>query len=319
MQIIINPTHNEIKKAAKALKNGHLVAFPTETVYGLGANANNKKAVNRIYSVKGRPINHPLIVHISSTNQLDKWARNIPSYATRLAQEFWPGPMTLILQRNDLAKDYITGGQDSVGLRVPNHFLALELLKEFEKIGGQGIAAPSANKFMAVSPTTAQAVQEEIGMELNSSDFILDDGPSQIGIESTIIDCTRIKPNILRMGFISEEQISSIVKLEESKLLQEKLRFSGIFKKHYAPKARVLLDVEPISGQGFIALSSVPTPKNVIRIASPKNSIEFAHLLYESLRGVDRSNIAEVVVHQPRGKGVASAVRERLKKAALQE
>jgi L-threonylcarbamoyladenylate synthase len=158
MELINNPTHDQIKKAAIALKDGHLVAFPTETVYGLGADATNEKAVSRIYSVKGRPTDHPLIVHISSINQLDKWAIDIPEHAIKLAKEFWPGPMTLILKRTNLAKDFITGGQDSVGLRVPDQSVALELLNEFKKLGGFGIAAPSANKFGAVSPTTALAV-----------------------------------------------------------------------------------------------------------------------------------------------------------------
>ena len=173
MEIIANMTEGVIKKAAKALKDGHLVAFPTETVYGLGADATNEKAVARIYSVKGRPADHPLIVHISSINKINEWAVDIPEYALKLARDFWPGPMTLILKRSDLAKNFITGGQDNVGVRVPSHPLAFELLNEFEKLGGLGIAAPSANRFGAVSPTSSKAVVEEIGSKLSKLDFII--------------------------------------------------------------------------------------------------------------------------------------------------
>ena len=162
MEFISNCTADAISKAAKALKDGHLVAFPTETVYGLGADASNQQAVARIYEVKGRPNNHPLIVHISSINNLDKWAKDIPEYAVKLARAFWPGPMTLILPRTDLAKDFITGGQNNVGIRVPSHTVALGLLKEFEAQGGIGVAAPSANRFGKVSPTCADDVKTEL-------------------------------------------------------------------------------------------------------------------------------------------------------------
>ena len=315
MQIISNPTHDEIKKAAKALKDGHLVAFPTETVYGLGADANNEKAVSRIYSVKGRPIDHPLIVHISSTNQLDKWAINIPDYALKLAKKFWPGPMTLILKRSDLAKDYITGGQDSVGLRVPNQSGALALLAEFESLGGMGVAAPSANKFMALSPTNAQAVQEEISEYLEVKDLILDGGQCSIGIESTIIDCTGASPSILRAGYITFSDLNTTFKLSSFQSQSHVIRFSGNFKKHYSPKAKVLLDKVPVEGQGFIALSKFATPEGVIRISSPTNELEFAYLLYESLIFADKNKILEVVVKTPSGNGLAEAIRDRLNKA----
>ena len=182
MHIISNCTQEAINKAAQALIDGHLVAFPTETVYGLGADANNSKAVARIYEVKARPTDHPLIVHISSINQISKWARDIPDYAITLARKFWPGPMTLILKRSYLAKNFITGGQENVGLRVPNHSLALALLTQIESLGGEGVAAPSANRFGAVSPTTSLAVDEEIGKNLNQEDLILDGGACSIGL-----------------------------------------------------------------------------------------------------------------------------------------
>ena len=173
MREFLNGAEFEIKKAAAALKDGNLVAFPTETVYGLGADATNHGAVSRIYSVKGRPTNHPLIVHIASTKSLQNWTTDIPKYASMLAKEFWPGPMTLILKRNDLAKDFITGGQEGIGVRVPAHPIALSLLREFEILGGKGIAAPSANRFGAVSPTTAIAVESELGIFLNQKDLII--------------------------------------------------------------------------------------------------------------------------------------------------
>ena len=170
MSIISNCTATAIKDAAIALIEGELVAFPTETVYGLGADATNKDAISRIYKVKGRPVGHPLIVHISSLVNLDKWARDIPDYAVNLARVFWPGPMTLILPRTDLAKDFITGDQDNVGIRIPSHSVALALLKEFESLGGLGVAAPSANRFGAVSPTTASAVEIELADFLSRND-----------------------------------------------------------------------------------------------------------------------------------------------------
>ena len=181
-------TIDALARAAKQLKDGNLVAFPTETVYGLGADAQNESAVARIYKVKGRPQDHPLIVHIGDWQQMGEWAEEIPDYAIDLARAFWPGPMTLILKRSEIAKDFVTGNQNTVGIRVPNQTLALQLLNEFSKIGGKGIAAPSANRFGQVSPTTAEAVREEIGTYLSGEDSILDGGPSSVGVESTIID-----------------------------------------------------------------------------------------------------------------------------------
>ena len=204
-------TAEAIRDAALALKDGHLVAFPTETVYGLGADARNPEAVKRIYEVKGRPSDHPLIVHISSINQLDKWAVEIPEYAIELARAFWPGPMTLILKRTDIAKNFITGGQDTVGLRVPSDPIALALIQEFEKNSDSAIAAPSSNRFGQVSPTSSADVHEELEDYLSSSDIVLDGGRSLIGIESTIIDCTGSSPIILRSGFITKADIESFL------------------------------------------------------------------------------------------------------------
>jgi L-threonylcarbamoyladenylate synthase len=205
---------------ALALKNGALVAFPTETVYGLGADASNEKAVARIYEVKGRPQDHPLILHIASMNDITYWAEEVSDYAIALARSFWPGPMTLIFKRSDAAKDFVTGGQDTVGLRVPDHSLALGLLQECKKIGVHAIAAPSANRFGHVSPTTAVAVQEEIGAYLSAQDLILDGGAAQVGLESTIIDCTGDAPRILRPGAITKAMIEEAtgLKVSETKI-----------------------------------------------------------------------------------------------------
>jgi L-threonylcarbamoyladenylate synthase len=317
MEIISNPTQVDIEKAAKALIDGHLVAFPTETVYGLGADANNEKAVSRIYSVKGRPPDHPLIVHISSIIQLDKWAINIPSYAIKLAREFWPGPMTLILPRKDVAKDFITGGQNNVGLRVPAQPIALALLSKFEELGGQGIAAPSANRFGAVSPTTADAVTEELGNYLEGNDLLLDGGQCLIGIESTIIDCTKSAPKVLRPGAITEEMIESRVgKKLEKKIRDFGIKVSGIFESHYAPKAEIIMNGMAKKGEGFIALSKFSTPNGAIRLASPASLEQFAKELYSAFRKADQHSLNRVIVLAPEGTGLAAAIEDRIKKAS---
>jgi L-threonylcarbamoyladenylate synthase len=317
MEIISNPTQVEIMKAAQALKDGHLVAFPTETVYGLGADAANEKAVSRIYSVKGRPIGHPLIVHISSIDQLKHWSKNIPDYAIKLAREFWPGPMTLILRRSSLAKDFITGGQDNVGLRVPANPIALALLTEFNKIGGLGIAAPSANRFGALSPTTSEAVVEEIEKFLDYEDSILNGGQCRVGIESTIIDCTEDSPIVLRPGVITEEMIEKTIFINVIPKHSENIVIaSGMLESHYSPKAQVLLNAVAVSGEGLLAMEGVPTPSGVIRLASPKNIDQFAKVLYQALRSGDQKGLKRIIVIPPNGDGIAKAVRDRLIKAA---
>jgi len=316
MEIITKPTHNDIKRSAIALKEGHLVAFPTETVYGLGADATNKNAVKRIYSVKGRPLDHPLIVHIASIEQVEKWAIEVPDYAMKLATEFWPGPITLILKKAKLAKNFITGGQKSVGLRVPSQSIALALLKEFAKLGGHGIAAPSANKFGAVSPTYTQAVVEEIGQVMHNQDLILDGGFCKIGIESTIIDCTKSEPVMLRSGAITVEHLSQclnvILKLET----KSTLRHSGNFQSHYAPRASILINQAPKAGDGLIALSEIETPNGVIRLCSPKNNAEYAHQLYSAFRKADKLNLVNISVFLPQRGGIGESIIDRINKAA---
>ena len=318
--LLSNCTADAISNAAAALLAGALVAFPTETVYGLGADASNESAVARIYSVKGRPTDHPLIVHIGQLSQLDQWAIDIPEYAIALARDFWPGPMTLILKRSEKARDFITGGQDSVGVRIPANPIALALLREF----AGGIAAPSANRFGAISPTTAQAVKDEIGEFLDAhQDLILDGGPSLVGVESTIIECLEDFPRILRPGAITVEMIeeSTGLKVENSK---SQTRTSGLLDTHYAPKAKVfLLDlinpvVACIAGVGFIAAANHPTPDGAIRLASPISDEEYARGLYEALREGDRKNLSAIYVVPPAGDGVAIAIRDRLQRAAFE-
>ena len=301
--------------AAQCLIAGDLVAFPTETVYGLGADATNSAAVARIYSVKGRPNNHPLIVHIASMERMGDWASDVPEYAIALAREFWPGPMTLVLKRSDLAADFVTGGQDTVGVRVPDHIVALALLEAFEKVGGKGVAAPSANRFGHVSPTTAAAVIEELGEYLLEDDLVLDGGVCAVGVESTIIDCTSAAPSVLRPGAIGIAMIEECTGLKTTQSDKE-IRVSGSLENHYAPSAKVLLSDSPTSGQGFIAHSTIQTPPGVIRLASPFNDDEFAQILYSALRAADAQGLKEVVVAQPMGIGIAVAIRDRLARAA---
>jgi L-threonylcarbamoyladenylate synthase len=317
MEFISKCTADTISNAAQALIDGHLVAFPTETVYGLGADATNEKAVSRIYTVKGRPVGHPLIVHISSINKLEQWATNIPDYAIKLAREFWPGPMTLILPRTDLAKDFITGGQNNVGLRVPAQPIALGLLNKFEDLGGQGVAAPSANRFGAVSPTTAEAVGEELGNYLDSEDLVLDGGQCLVGIESTIIDCTGLVPKVLRPGAITEEMIAQVFDYEtENTEGKSEIKAPGLLDSHYAPKAEIALNAVAKSGEGFIALSKFQTPAGAIRLASPSSLEQYARDLYMALRSADRQGLKKVSVLVPEGTGLAGAIRDRLTKAA---
>ena len=337
-QFISKPSADAIQAAAANLATGNLVAFPTETVYGLGADACSEGAVARIYSVKARPLDHPLIVHVSSIQRIHDWAEDIPMYAIALARDFWPGPMTLVLKRSSLAKDFITGGQETVGVRVPDHVVALALLEAFESIGGKGVTAPSANRFGQVSPTTSAAVVEEIGEYLDSTDQILEGGPCAVGVESTIIDCTGDFPRILRPGAITRAMIEastnqSVVKVSNtfidaqevsagtptSNLISSagtEIRVSGSLENHYAPVAKVLLCETPTPGQGFIAHANMETPAGVIRLASPRSDEEFAQILYSALRQADAQGLKEVVVIQPIGIGIAVAIRDRLARAA---
>ena len=301
-----------IQGASQALSQGNLIAFPTETVYGLGADATNPDAVKRIYEVKGRPSDHPLIVHIASLDQMDQWAIDIPEYAIKLARDFWPGPTTLVLKRSTKAKDFITGGQDTVALRVPAHPIALSLLQEFK----EGIAAPSANRFGSVSPTTAEAVEEELKDYLSPQDLILDGGQCLVGVESTIIDCTKQTPFILRPGAITGAMIEESTGLIALINNDGSIRVSGALDSHYSPKAKVVLDAIAEPGDGLIAPDQIPTPDGVIRLASPRTVEGYARDLYAALRLADTKNLDVVVVLQPGGDGLAEAIRDRLARSA---
>ena len=306
---------DSLKQAAKHLKNGALVAFPTETVYGLGVDAENESAVGRMYQVKGRPANHPVIVHISDQNLVGYWAEEIPDFAIPLMRKFWPGPMTLILKRSTKAKDFVTGGQDYVGLRIPSNPIALRLLSEFEALGGHGVAAPSANRFGYVSPTSAGDVKDEIGDFLSEKDFILDGGTSEVGVESTIIDCSKELPRILRLGAVTAVMIEEVCPIDSDSDLEE-IRVSGSLTRHYSPRAKVEVDRIAEPGEGLIALSEVATPEGAIRLSSPESVEDYARSLYSSLRKGDSEGLGVIVVIPPSGNGLAAAIRDRIIRAS---
>ena len=312
---------NAISVASNSLLSSKLVVFPTETVYGLGADASNSVAVSRIFNVKGRPTNHPLIVHIAKVEYLENWARQISEDAISLADTFWPGPLTLILKRNSLASDLVTGGQDTIGIRIPSNEIALEMLHEFHNLGGLGVAAPSANRFGKVSPTNIKGVLQEIESHLDLTDIVLDGGDCEIGLESTIIDCTNEMPKILRPGAITSELILEktgirVNEFDSTKAKNSEIRVSGSLESHYSPKAKVILDQDPVIGSGLIAFNHFKTPEGVIRLASPASVEDFAHTLYDSMRIGDELNLANIYVIQPLGSGLSIAIRDRLSRAS---
>ena len=314
--IISQCSLNVLRQSAEKLIQGNLVAFPTETVYGIGADAMNKDAVARMYQVKNRPTSHPVIVHIAELNDVDYWAKDVPEYAINLMRDFWPGPMTLLLQRREVAGNFLTGAQEIVGLRIPANSLALGLLNEFKALGGKGIAAPSANRYGAVSPTTAEAVSQELSEYLLPDDQILDGGPCLVGVESTIIDCSSDNPMILRPGSVSAEMIEESTGIILAEAGEKKIRTSGSDKQHYAPKAKVIIDGQSQSGEGLIAMSDVATPEGVIRLAEPKSIEEYARALYAALRQGDSQNLESIRIIPPDGQGLAVAIRDRINRAA---
>ena len=317
MEIISNSTQNEIKNAARALKDGHLVAFPTETVYGLGADAANQMAVNRVYSVKNRPLNHPLIVHISNVKKLPLWASGVTPQAISLAEYFWPGPLTLVLPSVQSTRKFLAGDQNFVAIRVPSNKIGRQLLVNFENLGGQGVVAPSANKFGAVSPTDSSAVRDEIGENLGPQDVLIDGGQCEVGIESTIVRCSIDGESILRPGVITKSQIEAITKRE---LLNEnfspKIQVPGTLPKHYSPNAKVLINGDPLPGEGLIALSEIYSDPSVHRLASPNNSTEYAQQLYRALRYGDQMNLKTIRVILPSDGEFSEGICDRVKKAA---
>ncbi|MEW6430647.1 MAG: L-threonylcarbamoyladenylate synthase [Myxococcota bacterium] len=313
---------SDIARAVTVLEGGGLVALPTETVYGLGADAQNELAVRRIFAVKRRPSTHPLIVHVASLEAARAWVADVPPTGEALAKTFWPGPLTLILRRSALASDTVTGGQDTVGLRVPDHPLALALLRA---LPGGGIAAPSANRFGKVSPTTAQHVRDELGDDV---DYVLDGGPSQVGVESTIVDVTGEAPRLLRPGGVPKEAIERV--LGRPLLLATDatdVRAPGMLESHYAPRAGLwLIDAEHLAaeaqarlgaGQHVVVLApaSVPAPAGAQRLDVPADAGGFARVLYARLREADALGDVILAVPPPES-GLGLAVRDRLSRAA---
>ena len=317
MPRIANP-----EQAAAALWAGKLVALPTETVYGLGALADDPAAIASLYTAKGRPADHPVIVHIADPACLDAWATDIPTYARTLAQTYWPGPLTLVLSRSTRARDDCTGGQNSVALRVPAHQGFQQVLASLALLADDaaaGIAAPSANRFGRVSPTTPEHVLAEFP-DLD----VLDGGACDVGVESTIVDCTGAEPRILRAGAITQADVSECTGLNVH--VGGSVRAPGTLTHHYAPEAGVLLiepgqvdriarDLDPAS-TGFLALANLPTPPGLTRLASPVDSDAYAQQLYAALRRADDLGLRTVIAVPPPHSGVGIAIRERLERAA---
>ena len=305
----------DVRRAADILKRGGLVAFPTETVYGLGADASNAQAVARLYAVKGRPADHPVIVHFAGSDQAFAWAREVPDAARRLAVRFWPGPLTLILKRSQLAQDFVTGGQDAVGLRVPSHPVARELLKEFKK----GVAAPSANRFGLVSPTTAAHVREDLGDDV---DLVLEGGPSEIGIESTILDLSGARAVLLRPGGISQEELSRSG-IEFAARTADSPRHSGGLERHYSPRtpARLVpthaLDKVISSTANRIAVLAFSRPDERVDywLRMPREPAAYAQRLYAALRELDSAACEAILVEAPPEAPEWAAVHDRLRRA----
>jgi L-threonylcarbamoyladenylate synthase len=306
----------EVRRAAEALQQGRLVAFPTETVYGLGADASNAKAVARLYAVKGRPADHPVIVHFASADDAFAWAREVPDEARILASRFWPGPLTLILKRSDRAKDLVTGGQDNIGLRVPSHPVAHELLRLFQG----GVAAPSANRFGKVSPTTAAHVRDDLGDDV---DLVLEGGPSEVGIESTIIDLSGNAPVLLRPGRISREQLEQVLGRPVSDRNSSATKHPGGMERHYAPRtpARLVptydLDKEIARLEEKVAVLAFSRPDERVDywLRMPRDPGAYAQKLYGALRELDGAGCEEILVEAPPEAPEWAAVRDRLQRA----
>jgi len=321
-------TSSDIDQAVAVLRSGGLVAFPTETVYGLGADASNDAAVARVFSVKGRPTDHPLIVHLADAEQLDDWAADVSPTAHLLADAFWPGPLTLLVERSSSVSLAVTGGRSTVGLRVPDHTVALELLRAF----GGGIAAPSANRFGRVSPTTAAHVVADLGDDV---DLVLDGGACRVGVESTIVDLTGELPVVLRAGGISvdrlEEVLGHVVEVHVSAEPSESgARAPGMLEAHYAPEARIILSSEHdvinavndalAAATGRVGLLAptvlVGLSEDVVELEPAGTADDYAAVLYSRLRQADRLGLSVLICVPPPNVGVGLAVNDRLRRAA---
>ena len=306
----------DIRRAAEILRRGGLVAFPTETVYGLGADASNASAVKKLYEVKGRPGDHPVIVHFASADDAFRWGREVPDGARTLARRFWPGPLTLILKRSPLAKDFVTGGQDNVGLRVPSHPVAQALLESFKG----AVAAPSANRFGHVSPTTAQHVREDLGTDV---DLVLEGGPADVGIESTIVDFSGGAPVLLRPGHIAKAQLEEALHSQVALSSANKTRHSGGLARHYAPRtpARLVptheLDKEIARLRDKVAVLAFSRPDERVDywLRMPREPQAYAQRLYAALRELDGAGCEAILVESPPDAPEWSAVLDRLRRA----
>jgi L-threonylcarbamoyladenylate synthase len=316
---VLPASATSIALAAKRLRDGELVAFPTETVYGLGADAGNADAVHRIFATKGRPSDHPVIVHLASDADVDRWAREFPEGARRLAAAFWPGPLTLIMPRAAHVADAVTGGQDGVGLRMPSHPVARELLAAFATLGGSGIAAPSANRFGHVSPTTAQHVADDLG---DAVAMILDGGACDVGIESTIVAFTGREPVLLRPGGVSVEELVRVLGKAPRAPDAEAPRASGTLASHYAPRtparvvASAMLARESARGGNPVAVlaRTVTRPADFAGtwINAPYEVDAYAHDLYANLRALDHVGATAILIEDVPGDSAWFAVRDRL-------
>jgi L-threonylcarbamoyladenylate synthase len=323
----VSSTESAIVDAAAALEAGRLVAFPTETVYGLGADAENPAAVAAIYAAKGRPQDHPVIVHVAPGAALDYWCAEIPAEAYQLADAFWPGPLTLILKRASNIPDAVSGGQDTVGIRCPSHPVAIALLQAF-KNGKGGVAAPSANKFGHVSPTTAQHVRDEFGDEARLA-AVLDGGQSEVGIESTIVDLSRLAthgPVLLRPGHIGADAIAAVIDQVPARPDAAAPRASGTLESHYAPHTPVAMQdtatltgtLARLAGAGrkvaLIHYSALPPVHAAVQL--PMTPEGFAHALYAALRTMDGAGADIILVEAPPQEGAWLGVNDRLRRAA---
>jgi L-threonylcarbamoyladenylate synthase len=308
----VNP---EVRRAAQILRDGGLVAFPTETVYGLGADPANESAMARLYAVKGRPADHPAIVHFASGEKAFVWSREAPEAARRLAERFWPGPLTLILKRSAKAADFVTGGQDTVGLRVPSHPVARELLTAF----GGAVAAPSANRFGRISPTTAAHVREDLGKDV---DLVLEGGPSEVGIESTIVDLSGAAAVLLRPGAISKAQLKEVLSQIEEKTAASP-RHSGGLERHYAPRTPASLvptyeldrQIARFGDKVAVLAFSRPDERVDYWLRMPRDPQGYARRLYAALRELDTAGCERILVEAPPDSAEWEAVRDRLRRA----
>jgi L-threonylcarbamoyladenylate synthase len=313
---------NDIAQAVAALAAGKLCAIPTETVYGLAANALDESAVARVFAAKERPADHPLIVHVASASDVSEWITELPQWAIDLTIAVWPGPLTIVGPRTALASNSVTGNQDTVAVRVPSHPIAQELLQHLKAQGVKGVVAPSANRFGHVSPTSAAHVSADLGEYLDAhGDLILDGGDCQVGVESTIVLATGSQPVILRPGAVTAADIKRITGVEVSDETTNAPRVSGALDSHYSPTAQVILiadasDIELESNAGFLALAKTQTPAGLIRLATPATIEDFAHELYSSLRSGDDLKLKTIYVVPPSGDGLAQAINDRLNRAA---